>query len=332
MGGRSAALILGGLWLGVGALASASGAATASPPALQQLDEIDVVGERAGPRLWRISKGDHVLWILGTLTHIPKRMTWRSSEVEAALGQSQELIDSGFSVSASIGPISAVKLYFQFRHTEKVPEHTTLKSWLPAPLYSRFEAVKANFDNGDKGIEELRPGVAALRLYDRAVDAAGLTDRDEVEQTVVKLARKLRVPVQRPKLEVSDPSGTLKEVGSLSPSIEVDCLDATLTRIESDLQNMQQRARAWAVGDIERLRALPFPNQREVCVNAISNSPRMKEMVDRAQQLWIDEAEGALTRNRVSFAMRPIYDLLDAGGPLAKFRAEGYKIDVPNGV
>jgi hypothetical protein len=46
-------------------------------------------------------------------------------------------------------------------------------------------------------------------------------------------------------------------------------------------------------------------------------------------QAWRSEAESALTRNRVSFAMRPIYELLDTDGPLAKFRAEGYLVEGP---
>ncbi|HWW21768.1 MAG TPA: TraB/GumN family protein [Steroidobacteraceae bacterium] len=327
MGGRSAALILGGIALSVGAPLPAAEAPP--PPGLTQLEEISVTGERPGPRLWKVSREDHVLWLLGTLTHIPRKMTWRSTQVETALGSSQELLDSGFSISASIGPISAVRLYFQFRHTERTPEHTTLKTWVPPPLYARFEQVKSNFDNSDRSIEDLRPSAAALRLYDKAVDAAGLTERETVEQQVVRLARKLRVPVQRPKFELTNPSDTLKQVGDLSPALEVDCLDATVTRIETDLQNMQQRALAWSVGDVDRLRALPFPNQREVCINAISNAPRIKEMVDRAAQLWMDEAEAALRRNRVTFAMRPIYDLLDVRGPLAKFRAEGYSVEGP---
>ena len=49
------------------------------------LEEIEVTGERPGPRMWRVSNGDHVVWLLGTLEPLPKRMDWRSNEVEAVL-------------------------------------------------------------------------------------------------------------------------------------------------------------------------------------------------------------------------------------------------------
>ena len=330
MGGRSAALILCAALLGSLSSTDAAAvpaAAAVAPP--QQLEEIAIVGERPGPRLWKVSKSDHVLWLLGTLNHLPKRMTWRSSEVDAALAQSQELLTSGPSVSASVGPIGAIRLYLQWRRTQKNPDHLKLNVWLPAPLYARFEALKARFDAGDDGIEELRPSFAALRLYEHAVEAAGMTAHDEVEQTVVKLARRRGIPIQRAELKIEDPSGALKEVSALPPTVEIDCLAATVTRIETDLPSMQERARAWATGDVDRLRALPYPQQREVCLSALSNSPRIKALVDRVAQAWNNEAEAALSRNRVSFAMRPIYELLDANGPLAKFRAEGYRVEGP---
>jgi uncharacterized protein YbaP (TraB family) len=329
MGGRSAALILHAVLLS--SLASTTIAADAPPGAAvpQQLDEIAIVGERPGPRLWKVSKGDHVLWLLGTLNHLPRRMTWRSSEVESALGESQELLLSGPSVSAGVGPIGAIRLYVQWRRTQKNPDHLKLNVWLPAPLYARFEALKARFDAGDRSIEELRPSFAALRLYEHAVEAAGMTAHDEVEQTVVKLAKRRRIPIQRAELKVEDPSGALKEVSALPPTVEIDCLAATITRIETDLPSMQQRATAWASGDVDRLRALPYPHQREVCISALSNSPRIKALVDRVVQAWSIEAESALSRNRVTFAMRPIYELLDSEGPLAKFRAEGYSVEGP---
>ena len=330
MGGRSAALILCAALLGsLSSTDAAAVPAAAAVPPPQQLEEIAIVGERPGPRLWKVSKSDHVLWLLGTLNHLPKRMTWRSSEVDAALAQSQELLTSGPSVSASVGPIGAIRLYLQWRRTQKNPDHLKLNVWLPAPLYARFEALKARFDAGDDGIEELRPSFAALRLYEHAVEAAGMTAHDEVEQTVVKLARRRGIPIQRAELKIEDPSGALKEVSALPPTVEIDCLAATVTRIETDLPSMQERAKAWATGDVDRLRALPYPQQREVCLSALSNSPRIKALVDRVAQAWNNEAEAALSRNRVSFAMRPIYELLDANGPLAKFRAEGYRVEGP---
>ena len=333
MEGRARELIIAGA-LAFGALLSqAAGAQSASPPAAaaatDHLDEIEVVGERPGPKLWKITRGDHVLWVLGTLNHVPRKMIWRPREVEDALTQSQQVLASGPAVSASVGPISMIRLYFQWRSTQKNPSRTQLRDWLPAPLYARFELLKQRFDAHDSSIEELRPSFAALRLYEKAIDAAGLTGRDEVEKTVFKLAAKHHVPVRHAQLTVEDPSGALKEVSALPPSIEVSCLETTVTRLETDLPTMQERGKAWAVGDVARLRQLNFPDQREACISALSNAPRIKALIDQATSGWDSAAEAALTNDRVSFAMRPIYDLLDPKGPLARFRAEGATVEGP---
>jgi hypothetical protein len=115
----------------------------------------------------------------------------------------------------------------------------------------------------------------------------------------------------------------------LPPTLEIDCLDATVKRIETDLRNMQQRALAWSVGDVDRLRALPFPDQREVCISAITKSPLIKAKYDQAQQMWMDELFGALSRNQVSFATVDIYTLLDPKGQLGTLREKGYSVEGP---
>jgi uncharacterized protein YbaP (TraB family) len=344
MEGRARRLILSAaLSLGAYAGAVAAAAPTASPaaasapaaaapapgPGVGQIEEIDVAGERPGPRLWKVTRGDHVLWVLGTLNHVPRKMIWRPTEVEAVLDQAQQVLASGPSVSAGLGPIAMIRLYFQWRSTQKNPSRTQLKDWLPAPLYARFEVLKQRFDPHDSSIEELRPSFAALRLYEKAVEAAGLTGRDEVEHTVLKLASRRHVPVKRAELTVQDPSGALKEVSALPPSVEVSCLETTVTRLETDLPTMQQRARAWAVGDVDKLRQLNFPDQREACMSALSNAPRIKELVDRAISGWDNAAEAALTDDKVSFAMRPIYDLLAPNGPLSRLRAAGATVEGP---
>src|SRR5579863_1758659 len=196
MEGCARALIVPGtLWLSTSIAAPVAGSPTASGPAAGQLEEIEVVGERPGPRLWKVTRGDHVLWVLGTLNHVPRKMIWRSSEVETAISQSQQVLPSGPSVSANIGPFAMIRLYFQWRGVQKDPGRTALKDWLPSALYARFEALKARFDPNDSRIEELRPAFAAYRLYEKAIDVAGLTAHDEAEKTVLKLAARRHVPV-----------------------------------------------------------------------------------------------------------------------------------------
>ena len=92
---------------------------------------------------------------------------------------------------------------------------------------------------------------------------------------------------------------------------------------------MQERGKAWAVGDVNRLRQLPFPDQREACMSALSNAPRIRALIEQASSNWDQAADSALNEYRVSFAMRPIYDLLAPNGALARLRAGGASIEGP---
>jgi uncharacterized protein YbaP (TraB family) len=329
MGCRASALSLALAFLPVALDARAAAAPPAGAPGTALIDEITVVGERPGPRLWKITRGEHVLWLLGTLNHLPSSLRWRSSEVERVIGQSREVLASYPEVSAGLGPIGTIRLYFQFRRTEKNPDKTTLQDWLPAPLYARFEVLKQRYDPHDREIEQLRPSVAALRLYEHAIAASGLTAHDEAERSVLRLAERRHVPVHRAAFRVDDPSEALREVSALPPSVEVSCLETTVRRIETDLTTMQERALAWSVGDVERLRHLNFTDQREACLSALSSAPRVKALVDRAEAAWELEAEETLETQPVSLAIQPIYNLLQPDGPLAKFRAEGYTVEGP---
>jgi uncharacterized protein YbaP (TraB family) len=291
--------------------------------------EITITGERPGPGLWRVTAGDHTLWLLGVVEPLPRRMTWRSATVDATVARAEVVLPARASVKVDAGPFATIALYFNWRRTSRLAGSTTLKDVLPAPLYARFETQKARFDPDDSRIEELRPAFAALRLYQQAMDAAGLSWHDTAEESVLKLAAQRHVPVRRAMLSIDDPSGALKEVSELPPSVEVNCLETTITRLENDLPHMQERAAAWAVGDVDRLRQLSFADQREACVSALSNAPRMRALFERAAAAWNNDAEWALMSDKVSFAMRPIYELLAPDGPLAKFRAEGYTVEGP---
>ncbi len=45
-----------------------SDSADIDQPTVQQ---VEITGVRPGPSLWRVSQGDHVVWLLGTLDPLP---------------------------------------------------------------------------------------------------------------------------------------------------------------------------------------------------------------------------------------------------------------------
>src|SRR5579863_923504 len=49
----------------------------AAPEAAAPMAEVVAEGEHAGPRMWTVRSGAHVLWILGTITPLPKKMIWQ---------------------------------------------------------------------------------------------------------------------------------------------------------------------------------------------------------------------------------------------------------------
>jgi len=292
--------------------------------------EVVVAGKHEGPRMWRVTKGEHVLWILGTISPLPRKLEWQSDSVEAVLQQTQEVLPAWPSFGVGANPFTAVRLYFTWRSIQKSPAHTSLRSQIPPQLYARFSALKARFAPKDSKIEELRPMLAGGRLLDEAFEASGLTLHNEVQQSVLKLAGKHGVKIHQTHIKVQDPVEVLKDLGATPESGEIACLSAIVTRLETDLGPMQARARAWALGDVATLRSLPHSvDDRIACLAAVSSSTRIRELIVRAQDDWLTEAEQALARNRATLAVQSMDRLLGDEGILATLRAKGYAVEGP---
>jgi uncharacterized protein YbaP (TraB family) len=212
---------------------------------------------------------------------------------------------------------------------QKPPDHMPLQQALPPQLYARVAALEARYDPHDKALEQLRPMLAAQRLLTRVLEASGLTARNEVQQTVLELARAQGVRVRQDKLRIDDPVDLLKDVGATPLSGEVACLDAVVTRLETDIGPMQARARAWALGDVATLRALPHTDNRTACVTAVSTSERVRSLIERAQDDWLVAVEDSLARNRGTLAVQTMDRLLGEQGALATLRARGYNVEGP---
>jgi uncharacterized protein YbaP (TraB family) len=304
-------------------IAGACGAASPQPSAPESMTELVVEGRHEGPRMWTVRSGDHTLWILGTISPLPKKMVWQPDAVEEALKQTQEVVPAWPAYGIGANPITALRVYIAWRHLQKPPDSLPLSQSVPPPLYARVEALRMHYAPHDHKIEQMRPMLAARELLTHVLDAAGLALRNEVQQEVLTLAARHGVRVHQDKLRIEDPVDATPLTG------EVACLDAVVTLLETDLGNMQARARAWALGDVEALRQIPHADDRAACIAAVSTSERVRKLIARAQDDWLIAVTDSLARNRGTLAVQSMDRLLGEHGALAELRARGYSVEGP---
>lgn len=295
----------------------------------QAVEEVLVAGERAGPGLWKVRKGDNTLYLLATITPAPRKIEWRSREVESVLARAQAFVPARPEVDTDIGPIKAVQLYMQYRKLRGNAEGERLEAVLPPPLFERFERLRTKYAPRDRSMLERRPMLAVLELQGAAVERSGLTFRNDVARKVEKLARERKVPVLRAQVKVEDSRGTLAEVGRIPLPAEIACMEVVLGRIEADLANSRQRAEDWAVGDVRGLRSSAASQASVTCLDSLRNSARMTKLLRDFESAWLGVVTRSLERHPVTLAIADIDGLLRPGGILAQLRARGYEVDEP---
>ena len=320
-------------------LAWSANAAAAEPvetPGTSSLTTIVVTGEQPGPGLWRVSKGDHVLWVLGTLSPLPRHMQWRAKEVDERVGESQEvLLSPSMALTTGLGFFGQLGLLPSLIGLRNNPDGKTLADVVPAPQYARWSALKARYIGRSGKVEKWRPLFAAMELYENAIDKAGLVQSGQITDVVRKAAKRAGATLTPVKLEIEldDAKIALKEFKH-DPIDDGDCFERTLDRIEGDLDTMAARANAWASGDLDALRALPYTDQMSMCREAVSASGvahrhGLGDVESRVRQSWVDAATAALERNRSSFALLPMARLLGDGDYLSGLRSRGYIVQSP---
>jgi len=310
------------------------------------LEEIVVTGEYPGPGMWKVMRpGDdsHVLWIIGDPPPLPKRMKWKSREVEAVAERSQEILrDATMSMEPDekIGLFRGLSLLPSALKARTNPDDGTLRDQLPPELYARWLVQKKRFLGHDSGVEDFRPIVAADKLRKAAFEDLGLRDSGMVWEVVGKLAKKQNIPVTTPTIKFSvhtrEIKDKLREFSHESlPDTECFARTLDLTEALSDTATEARRAQAWATADLATLESLPpLPNPFVPCAMALMSSTAARELVpaDIREQIyvsWTEAAVQALSTNTTTLAIAPLSKLTRQGGYLARLRERGYTIEPP---
>jgi uncharacterized protein YbaP (TraB family) len=307
------------------------------PP--RTLAAVDVAGVMPGPGLWQVRRGDHVLWLVGTLKPVPKRMQWRSAELDTRLAEADAVLGGpGVSMTTGRGMLHAMTLVPSALGARKLPDGETLADVLAPELHARWSELKAQHLGRDRAIERWRPMFAAEKLHRKAVERAGLSFTSPVVDHVAKAGKRRDLPRINAMLSLTldEPRQALREFkqGELD---DTDCFERTLQRLESDVALLTARAEAWATGDIEALRTLHDTDPDSACIAALTSAPVLQKngLADARVQMrarWLEAAEEALSAHRTTVGAVPIDLLLDAGpdGVLARFAARGYRVLGPD--
>jgi uncharacterized protein YbaP (TraB family) len=305
-----------------GAIATEGGASPS--PAPTQLEELTVTGERTGPGMWRVHRGSSQLWILGSISPLPKGITWRSKQVEQVLASTRQVL---VPKPLEIGIVRILWLLITERDVIMIRGGKRLRDVLPQSLYQRYAAQRSRYTSDSNKWERYRPIVASAFLEQAAFHSVGLSARLDLGAAVRALAKKQDVPVDEVKIAgVGDFLETLK---TMTPATENACVDASLVTIETGLPRLIDRARAWSTGDVERIQQLSQPAEVDACLAALDSGGSNRDLIARVREAWLAAIEKNLQSGTPTLAVVNMDLLLDKGGLLAALRARGYEVDSP---
>jgi hypothetical protein len=316
---------------------SAARAQAESSDGIRDVAPVVVQGVQPGPGLWKVAKGDHVMWVLGTQSPLPRRMQWRSQEVESALAASQEVLyapELRLTVEAG-GFFSGLFLVPKVFGARKNPDGKSLRDVLPPDLYARWLPLRQRYLGRGRAEERMRPLFAAEELWAEALDDNGLVGGGIVGPVVARAVKAHGLRETRPEkhIKVTDAKALLAEVAHVQLD-DIGCLAKTIERLEAGGDRLRLRANAWATGDLPALRAMRDLSQDRACTEAAIDSPMLRKrgaegIQASLQQAWLAAAETALAKNTSTFAMLPIDSLLAEDSYLAPLRARGYEVRPP---
>jgi uncharacterized protein YbaP (TraB family) len=288
------------------------------------LDEVVVTGERSGPEMWHVRRGDAQLWILGSLAPLPKGITWRSRQAEQVMLSANVVL---VPKPVEIGYAHAAWIFLTHHELLTVNGGRRLRDVLPPDLYQRFATQRAKYSNDNGKWERYRPILAAAFLEESALHQAGLSTRIDLGAAVRNLADKHNIPVEEVKIAgVRDLLDTLKTVPAAT---ENKCVAAALSTTETGLPRLAERASAWTRGDIDAMQRLPDSAEDLECRAALISDTGSADLLAQIQQAWLLAIGKQMHDQQVALAVVSVELLLEHGGLLDALRDRGYSVEAP---
>ncbi len=268
------------------------------------------------PPLWRVSMGEHVLWVVGTIRPLPEGFTkqpWSGPRLQQVAADATIYVGPPMIETRISNPLAALNALRHYNALRRIPQRQTLADLLPAAMYVRFEQMRQRLGVRSRSVTRLRPMLAANKLLGVALKKNGLTDRD-FSKSVRRLAKRNGASTVQPEVKVSIGEAVVL-IRSLPESIELECMQATLDYLENDIHNAELTASLWRDGRLSDLYRYDY-SLIDRCADAAFSGDSADAVRQRAWQLWRQAMLNALQHHALSIASLPLQELTRADSPL----------------
>ncbi|ESQ81047.1 TraB/GumN family protein [Asticcacaulis sp. YBE204] len=281
------------------------------------ITEVVVRAPNSGPAMWKLTRGDSTVWVLGTLILMPEGLKWDQKRLARTLNGAQWLITPAISQS---DPTRATEL----QKIARLPNNGRLYDVLSETVYARFEDVAQREHLAINDYNRLQPVIATGNLSRDVLNAHGLSIRAVYDQMTTTV-RKSKVKVRR--AGHYDQSALITYYAGLDTASAEACTVNGLDGLDYDLRTTKDMARAWAVGDLKGVMALYREPDFLTCVLSGETTAALYQTYAIDHMTAVLDA--ALNVPGKSVAIVPFDDLLRKDGVLDRLRLKGVDISAP---
>ena len=274
--------------------------------------------------MWHVHRGAANVWILGSISPLPRDITWHAAKVEEVLqSTSQVLVQKPIELSIP----RVLWMLIADRKYLLVGGGKRLKDVMPPDQHERFAIQRSKVGEDADKWEHYRPIIATAFLQQAAFHKVNLSMRLDLGAALRKLAEKHGVRIEE--VKVAGASVMLEALKTMPPATERICVEASLHTIESGLPRLLERAQAWADGNVDRIENLPELKGVDACRNALDEGKGASDVIVRIRETWLENIEKYLRHDGTTIAVINLDMLLERGGLLEQLRTRGYEVDAP---
>ena len=278
------------------------------------ITEVVVRAHVPGPAMWKLTRGEATVWVMGTLLVAPTDMAWDATRLRRVLQGAHTLITPRIVDDWSVTP-----------EQMQLPGTAQLNDAVSPATFQRYQNVldREQFGGLPTGLT-YQPAWAGSWLIIQVYRAHGITTHI-VPPEVAVIADQSGVPITYVDRHTTELQG--HQYTHMDKAAGEACLIADLDAIDHDLATVDLMGKAWTQGDVSTILA----HHREPgWVACFLSQPKYAQIYETyAVDDMVKAVDTALQTPGKSVAVMPISDLLRRDGILDRLRAEGVTITAP---